>query len=174
MTTRTYSLRPILYWITLLLMGAMVLYPVYLVHFAGKYAGFCSNFTLRWGIIEISHLLLWTAIFCIALCFFPLRLERDDDRVEFRLVMLACTVPCPYDQIIKVEGYWLPCYVKLTTTLGSIILNPSGGVQAFLDDYEDARLQTSDRYGDTGPASAPVASMINSLFGSQIIPTGAP
>eukprot|EP00929_Paragymnodinium_shiwhaense_P111018 TRINITY_DN78461_c0_g1_i1.p1 TRINITY_DN78461_c0_g1~~TRINITY_DN78461_c0_g1_i1.p1 ORF type:complete len:183 (+),score=27.29 TRINITY_DN78461_c0_g1_i1:118-666(+) len=155
-SVQVYSLRPFLYWLLLLMTGCLVLFPFYLVYYAGKVltgGQQCLAVYGNWGVIEASHLVLWSSIFVGAVAFYPIRLERDDDRCEFKLVTLSLQVPCPFDQIQAITTCWtLPGYINVKTTLMSFVLCPAGGAQNFVDDYEAARARTN-RYGKFGPAA---------------------
>lgn len=170
MTTASYCLRPFLHSVLLLMTFAMMMYPFYIVYFVGytvQDGKSCFTYYGTWGLCELSHMLLWTAIFALVVMLYPLRLERDDERVEFRLVLVAMSVPCPYDQIksVTAASCCLPGYVRVTTSMGALIVNPSVGVQAFIEDYEEARRVTSSRYGATGPAfaAAPMTTFLRRL-----------
>eukprot|EP00929_Paragymnodinium_shiwhaense_P009417 TRINITY_DN113592_c0_g1_i1.p1 TRINITY_DN113592_c0_g1~~TRINITY_DN113592_c0_g1_i1.p1 ORF type:complete len:209 (-),score=40.38 TRINITY_DN113592_c0_g1_i1:25-651(-) len=164
MTTSSYCVRPLFHLAFLALTFSLVAYPFYLIGKTGiltKGDASCVWYYGQWAVCALSHVVLWFGVLAMQLALYPVRIERDDALMEFRLVLLAVTLPCPYEQVksVKVHSY-LPCYVTVSTSIGSMILNPSCGAAAFVTEFEDAKLKTSPHYGAMGQSNRATAAAI--------------
>lgn len=164
MIEASYPLRPLMHVCFLSLTTILVLYPFYLVYVIGvntHHGSHCYVYYGQWGVCAVSHLLLWSTILTVQVALYPLTVERDDNSMEFRLVLCAFTLPLPYDQVRGVRAHpILPCYVRVETSIGTFMLNPSIGVHAFISEYEDARLKTSTRYDVSQRSSTMTAAAV--------------
>eukprot|EP00927_Polykrikos_kofoidii_P047059 TRINITY_DN4115_c0_g1_i1.p1 TRINITY_DN4115_c0_g1~~TRINITY_DN4115_c0_g1_i1.p1 ORF type:complete len:313 (+),score=53.97 TRINITY_DN4115_c0_g1_i1:108-1046(+) len=167
MSSEYYRLRPLTHMTFLLLTTTLVLYPFYLVYVIGATyhdGEHCFVYYGQWGICACSHLVLWSTILAAQIALYPLCIERNDDNKEYRLVLLAFSLPVPYDHIKAVRPHWaLPCYVIVETSLGSLTLNPWIGVQAFIRDYEDARAKAFGNNDGFQRSSTMTAAAVNAV-----------